>query len=314
MNRQRFACLFAPSLLFSIACGEVPGTDPPVDAATAPDSAVADASDVDTPSDADVDALDLGPWGAPTQVAGLSAADVRGGSFTEDRLEVYFTSSVRPGGLGGFEIWKSTRSSTAEPWAAPTLVTELNTAAEDADPFVSRDGLTLWLASSRNTPGVANLFVSVRPSRSAAWGPPSPLASLNTAQSDEFGPSVSESGLILVFASNRNGNYDVFISTRASPSAAWGTPVAAVSSSSDEFGVLSADGLELFLTMSPDGNRDIHHAYRASIDGVFSTPEPVEELNSAGHDEGCWMSRDRRYAFFNRRDSSGYYVAMESVR
>ncbi len=66
-----------------------------------------------------------------------------------DGLEIFF-HSTRDGGLGGLDIWTSTRASTGSPWNPPVNVLSLNTESFDGTPSLSPDGSVLYFASARD--------------------------------------------------------------------------------------------------------------------------------------------------------------------
>lgn len=84
-------------------------------------------------------------------------------SVRADGREVLFHSN-RAGGLGGFDIWVSTRRSVHDPWSTPEdLGAPLNSAAADLQPSLSHDGRTLLFASSRpGGLGDQDLWISTR--------------------------------------------------------------------------------------------------------------------------------------------------------
>ncbi len=84
-----------------------------------------------------------------------TSADDNNPSVSRDGLELYLTSN-RPGslpnakGLPSYDIWVSTRASTAEPWstpvnADPTGALRINTGRHDGGAELSFDGTTLLL-------------------------------------------------------------------------------------------------------------------------------------------------------------------------
>jgi len=82
-------------------------------------------------------------------------------SIRFDGLEIYFTST-RPG-VGGSDIWVSTRPSVYEPWTTPVNVAELNTTFGDAQATLSSKGDVLIFNSSRpGVIGMTDLFVTTR--------------------------------------------------------------------------------------------------------------------------------------------------------
>jgi hypothetical protein len=91
--------------------------------------------------------------------------------------------------------------------------------------LTTADGGSLYFSSEHNgtqATGSQDLYYSeMRPNGS--YGPPVAITSLNTAFEDQQ-PNVSRDGLTIVFASNRDGNMDIFMSTRTSLTAAWSTP------------------------------------------------------------------------------------------
>jgi Tol biopolymer transport system component len=111
-----------------------------------------------------VSAFDGVTFGAPTPVAALnSPQDDFRPNLRRDGLEIFFDSS-RPGGLGGLDIWTSTRASTADPWSAPSnLGSAVNSAVNDLRASLSWDGTTLYFGSLRaGGEGSQDIYVSTR--------------------------------------------------------------------------------------------------------------------------------------------------------
>jgi Tol biopolymer transport system component len=76
-----------------------------------------------------------------------------------DGLWLYFASSRGGGGAQGeLDIWVSHRDSLTSPFAAPVVVTELNTPSSDRPSWISTDGCRMYLTSSR-AGGLGNLDV-----------------------------------------------------------------------------------------------------------------------------------------------------------
>jgi hypothetical protein len=66
-----------------------------------------------------------------------------------DHREIVFDSD-RPRGLGGPDVWSSTRTSTHGPWSAPAnLGPSVNSAAAETRPSFADGGLTLYFGSTR---------------------------------------------------------------------------------------------------------------------------------------------------------------------
>ncbi|MDB5392124.1 MAG: prkC 34 [Planctomycetaceae bacterium] len=115
-------------------------------------------------------------------------------------------------------------------WSEPVnLGPVINSKAADSQPCLSRDGLTLIFGSSRSDDGTwtYDLWQSRRSSRDTPWQPPEKLKPPVNTVSFESDPDLSEDGLSLIFASNRNGGYgeiDVWCSQRESVDSPWGFP------------------------------------------------------------------------------------------
>jgi hypothetical protein len=91
-----------------------------------------------------------GTFGTPELVSELSSPSMdQGVSVRRDGLEL-FMNSDRPGTVGAFDLWVSTRADTADPWSTPVnLGAVVNTAAIDGGPEISCDGTTLYFHSNR---------------------------------------------------------------------------------------------------------------------------------------------------------------------
>ena len=89
----------------------------------------------------------------------------QGATLRTDGREVFFFST-RSGGLGGADLWTSTRRSVHDAWSAPVnLGAPLNSAAAEQQPSLSGDGRTLVFASSRSGGfGGTDIWMSTRTS------------------------------------------------------------------------------------------------------------------------------------------------------
>ena len=84
-------------------------------------------------------------------------------SVRKDGKEIFFQSS-RAGGLGGSDLWTSTRSDVHQGWSPPVnMGAPLNTTFTDFQPTISHDGRTLIFTSNRpGGSGLNDLWVSTR--------------------------------------------------------------------------------------------------------------------------------------------------------
>ncbi len=84
-------------------------------------------------------------------------------SLRVDGREMFLHSS-RAGGIGGNDLWTSTRRSVHDPWSSPVnLGVPVNTAASENQPSLSYDGRTLIFASTRaGGLGGSDIWMSTR--------------------------------------------------------------------------------------------------------------------------------------------------------
>jgi hypothetical protein len=117
-------------------------------------------------------------------------------------------------------------------WSAPVnLGPTVNSAANEQNPQLSKDGLAIYFTSDRTGGrGGLDIWVTRRASLGSPWEQPVNLgAPINTASAD-FAPNLSIDGHLLFFASNRPGGHgaiDLYMSRRDDPNddTAWSEPV-----------------------------------------------------------------------------------------
>ena len=132
------------------------------------------------------------------------------------RLLLYFSSS-RAGGPGSLDIYVAEAEDDAkDAYGLPILVNELNTGQNDYQPVLRKDGLEIFIASARpGGSGYADLWTSTRESTLDLWSPPVNLGPLVNSDQADFHPTLSFNGTTLLFASERGGNGDLWMSTRS---------------------------------------------------------------------------------------------------
>jgi hypothetical protein len=193
-------------------------------------------------------------------------------------------------------------------WSAPVnLGPTVNSAGTDGCPALSRDGLSLYFASTRaGGQGGIDLWVTQRASLDDPWQPPAPMGTAINTASDELCPALSTDGHLLFFASNRPGGCggrDLYVARRenARDDFGWGEPQnlgCIVNSPLDDFGEVyyedEAHGAMLYFNSNRAGGaggQDLYVTTRAE-DGSFGVPVPVAELNTPANDQQPAISRD----------------------
>lgn len=135
---------------------------------------------------------------------------------------VLYFSSVRPGGFSAeapdtdADVYMS--RSHGGVYGPAELVPGVNSASEDAQPNVRRDGLEIFFFSTRlGTLGMADIYAASRTRTSEAWSAPVNLGSDVNSSAAETRPSLSWDGTTLYFGSTRSGVEgvsDIFVTTR----------------------------------------------------------------------------------------------------
>lgn len=127
-------------------------------------------------------------------------------AISADGSTLYFLSN-RPGGYGGYDIWKSVINDEGY-WTAPVnLGPNVNTPYDEATPFIHPDGKTLYF-SSDGWPGFGqkDIFMSKLQADGSFSKPVNLGYPINTFN-DEFGFIVSADGQEGLFSSDLNGGF-----------------------------------------------------------------------------------------------------------
>lgn len=193
-------------------------------------------------------------------------------------------------------------------WSAPVnLGPTVNSAGTDGCPALSRDGLSLYFASTRpGGQGGIDLWVTQRASLEDPWGTPAPLPTTINTASDELCPALSTDGHLLFFASNRAGGCggrDLYMARRknARDDFGWEAPQnlgCTVNSPLDDFGEVyyeDENGVAMLYFNSNRaggaGGQDLYLTTCAE-DGSFGAAVPVTELNTTANDQQPAISRN----------------------
>jgi len=230
--------------------------------------------------------------GTPVNLGPIVNASADDGcpSVSTDGLELYFISD-RSGGIGGFDIWVTTRSSVSDPWSEPVnLGTTVNSSVWDASPSLSGDGLSLFFGSNREKIGTSHshfcyIYMTTRPTTNDLWGIPVRLGpTVNPGlEYDSDYPSISADGRILFFSSNRPGgigdSWDLWMAIRPTEVDEWDTVVnlgpTVNDSLHDLWPSISPDGSTLFFLSERPGGLGGEDIWQVSI-------EPIVDLNGDG--------------------------------
>jgi hypothetical protein len=241
-----------------------------------------------TVADAWQSAENLGP------VVNTAAAE-SGPSLSFDGLTLYFNSD-RPGGLGGHDLWMTTRASRSAPWGEPVnLGPVVNSEFSEINPNISHDGLSLYFADVEGDGSVlprpggvgdTDIWVTTRASLSDPWGPPVNLGTPVNSTGIDGSPDLSPDGLLLFFnrCPNSQTFFDLWVAARKTTQDPWGVPVslgAPVNTVNwDGNAELAADGRTLyFISCCRPGGVGTTDIWQVSLDPIvdFSGDGKVDE-------------------------------------
>jgi Tol biopolymer transport system component len=205
--------------------------------------------------------------------------------------KTFYMASTRPGGLGGIDIWVSTRDSVRDEWGAPVNAgAPVNSPANDFCPTISRDGHLFYFVSNRPG-GCGGDDIYTTRLRPGGWDPVANLGCDVNSSANEAGPfplPEAASGPVLYFSSNRAGGFsaeqpgavtgdaDLYQSRSHGGSFQPAELVAAANSGAEDGQpTLRRDGLELFFFSTRPGTlgmADIFTATRATTSEPWSAP------------------------------------------
>ena len=224
------------------------------------------------------------PWGEPVNL---------GPAINTERSE--FEPDLSPDGLilvftrvetayPNWGIWMSTRQTIDDPWEErQNLGPTINSYAEDMDPCISADGLTLYFNSTRSGGyGNMDIYVTTRPTRDDPWGEPVNLGPPVNGPYGDACPEISADGRTMVFNSRRPGGFgdsDLWLTRRPTIDDPWGEPV--------NLGpTINTSGLEQYPDISPDGQFLMFQAIRPGGMGdrdIWQAPIiPIVDFNGDG--------------------------------
>ncbi len=207
-----------------------------------------------------------------------------------------------------FDLWQSTPKDLGRTFSSSTT---------GQGPSLSPDGQTLYFNSNRS-PGYGNqdLWMTSRDSHDDHWHEPVNLGLAVNSPADDWTPDISPDGLSLYFTSNRAhglGDYDIYVSTRATTNDPWGDPVnlgsRINSPSGDGSPSISANGLSLFFgsfRAGGHGEADLWITTRATLDDQWNVPVNLgPSVNRSGIELDPDISSDGLTLLFSAYRSDG---------
>jgi Tol biopolymer transport system component len=217
------------------------------------------------------------PWETPQNIGPVinTSGSDNTPSLSPDGLTMFFNSN-KPGGVGGQDIYLSTRTDPNDDfgWSAPVNLGPLvNSPLEDGGTSYFEDpatgiGVLYFIAIRPGGFGDYDIYQSTR-NPDGSFNPPTNVTPLNSSARDAR-PVIRPDGLEMFFASARAGglgDIDLYVSTRASIGSPWNPPVnltALNTSSTDGAPAISPDGSVIYFASNRPGGSGLADLYFAT--------------------------------------------------
>ncbi|HWM88518.1 MAG TPA: hypothetical protein VNO33_21830 [Kofleriaceae bacterium] len=201
-------------------------------------------------------------WGPAERVDALSSTAFDATPEVSFDGLVMHVASARGGGLGGSDIWLSTRPSRDDEWGELVHVAELS--SERDEWAAVTDASHTSVVITRSVPDHSLDLLGASRASTEPWSAPAPLAHLASEVYEADG-HLDASGLRLHFAGERDGDRDIYLAARAAPDADFAEPVRLPELSSegrDEDPWVSPDGRVIVFSSDRTGDQELYWATR----------------------------------------------------
>lgn len=163
-------------------------------------------------------------------------------SVSADGQRIVWGSTDRAGGAGGWDLWQARLQDKRWTYPQPLAI---NSAANDFDPLLSADGRWLYFFSNREGGQGGDDLYRAAVLADGSFGTPENLGSGVNGTGDEWAPTPSADGRLLMFASDGFGSvggHDLFVASWNGKTFVDPQPVPGVNSKLDEFDAAWFDG------------------------------------------------------------------------
>lgn len=206
------------------------------------------------------------PWSVPIPLNTINtAAKETNPSLPPSYLTLVFDSPRGGPSEKGSNLWIARRTSLLSVFDGPSPIEGVNSESEDIEPWLSPTEERLYFASDRLS-GL-DIYVATKNGPTSYDAPK--LIDEITGPGGNEAPVLTGDELTMYFASNRpgskDGSQDVWVATRSSITAKFGTPVALsdLNSNKDDYPTwVSADGCRIVVQSYVSGNSDLYLAER----------------------------------------------------
>ena len=211
---------------------------------------------------------------------------------------------------------------TASAWTTPAPLSEVNTQYTELVGCISYDGLTLYFPRS-NTDAFyyTRIYQATRQQASGPFSNVQELSNLNYSGGHVSSPWVTSDNLRMYYFRTEPGSvWRLKMTQRASASDPWmpGNNITELNALGNvNLPTLSQDELTIVFAgtnvSGGMGSSDLYMATRSDKYSSFSSPFNLTQLNSAGADQGAWLSPNGLTLFY-MSDRTGTHQLYKSTR
>jgi OmpA-OmpF porin, OOP family len=153
-------------------------------------------------------------WSPPDLVLELNSAESdMAAVMNQEQTTIFFH---RVDGTGGYDLYAAEREATSDDWSMPLPVSGINTVDfQEADPWLSADGLTLYFNSNRTGgSGDSDIYRTTRLNTATVlFAIPDEVPEVNT-EFHEANVALARGSRYLVMSSARSGNQELWAASR----------------------------------------------------------------------------------------------------
>lgn len=203
-------------------------------------------------------------FATPVRVEALSTAGFETSpALSADGLSLYW-SSDREGGVGDYDIWRSTRPSRGAPWSTPENQRALNSSGKDLPRLPGLHGSVMPISSDRAEPSYYAVMFAQLSDDTRSFVSPAAVPELRFEHKSTVDGFLTDDGLTLFYVTGPAiGSADMFVASRRNTDEVFEhfTPLDELNTSSDERDPwLSADGSRFFFSSNRSGRYAIYEA------------------------------------------------------
>lgn len=162
------------------------------------------------------------PFDNPQPVGGLTSPSAEGKAYVNDSETRAFFASARSNGSGGFDLFRGTANGGGGNSYSvdKQFVSTLDDGTPQLDPHFTADLLDIYYANG--TP--SRITQATRATVNDNFGTPAEVKGLSGTLGADSGPTLTPDQRVIVFASNRGGDLDLYYATRATAGADFSAP------------------------------------------------------------------------------------------